>query len=167
VRDGKLALTLARLPVDDPALDHLLVMSERLGAVVPAAQFAGRESVALAELTGFSYVTAPQEVTPAYFDRLERELSKRGIKKRIKLTNTDYSGVSEVISSGNAFSLSMLDPDSSMQSYRLADVTVLPVTDFTAAVDTGMVWRRDRATGGDMDELVETARTVFAEPLLR
>ena len=36
VHDGKLALTLARLPVTDPALEQLPVMTERLGAVVPA-----------------------------------------------------------------------------------------------------------------------------------
>nr|WP_042179035.1 LysR family transcriptional regulator [Kibdelosporangium sp. MJ126-NF4]CEL13594.1 LysR-family transcriptional regulator [Kibdelosporangium sp. MJ126-NF4]CTQ99280.1 LysR-family transcriptional regulator [Kibdelosporangium sp. MJ126-NF4] len=167
VRAGKLALTLARLPVGDPALAHLPVMSERMGVVVSAAQFAGRDSVALAELTDFTFVTAPPDVTPSYFDKLERDLVDRGIKKRVTLTSTDYSGVSEVISSGSAFSFSMLDEDSPMRGYRVADVVVLPVTDFEAHLDIGLVWRRDRADGGDLADLVDTAREVFADLLTR
>nr|WP_225953261.1 LysR family transcriptional regulator [Kibdelosporangium phytohabitans] len=167
VRDGKLALTLARLPVGDPALDQLPVMSERLGAVVSATRFAGREAVTLAELSDFTYVSAPPEVLPPYFDVLERELADRGVRKRMKLTGTDYSGVSEVISSSAAFGFSMLDEDSPMRGYRVADVTVLPVTDFPAHMETGLVWRRDRADGGDLDDIVAIAREVFGEPILR
>lgn len=167
VREGKLALTLARLPVSDPALDQLPVMSERLGAVVSADRFAGRDSVTLAELADFTYVSAPPEVLPPYFDVLERELADRGIRKRIKLSGTDYSGVSEVISSSMSFSFSMLDEDSPMRGYRIADVTVLPVTDFAAHMDTGLVWLRERADGGDLDDIVAIAREVFAEPIVR
>ncbi|MFI6026695.1 LysR family transcriptional regulator [Amycolatopsis magusensis] len=167
VREGKLALALARLPVGDPALDQLTVMSERLGAVVPADQFAGRDAVSLAELTELSYVATPAEITPAYFDQLDRELFERGIRKRIKLADTGYGGASEIISTGMAFSVSMLDPESPMSGYRLDNVTVLPFTDFRPRLDTGLVWQHDRAHGGDLDELVAAAREVFAEPLAR
>ncbi|UJW28393.1 LysR family transcriptional regulator [Saccharothrix sp. AJ9571] len=167
VREGKLALALARLPVGDPALDQLTVMSERLGAVVPADQFAGRDAVSLAELTELSYVATPAEITPAYFDQLDRELFERGIRKRIKLADTGYGGVSEIISTGMAFSISMLDPGSPMSGYRLDNVTVLPFTDFRPRLDTGLVWQHDRAHGGDLDELVAAAREVFAGPLDR
>ncbi|MGC7099575.1 LysR family transcriptional regulator [Amycolatopsis lurida] len=165
VREGKLALALVRLPVGDPALDQLLVMSERLGAVVPSDQFAGKDSVALAELAGLAYVATPSEITPAYFDQLDRELSDRGIRERIKLADAGYGGVSEIISSGMAFSISMLDSRSPMSGYRLENVTVLPFVDFAPRLDTGLVWRRDRARGGDLDELADVAREVFAEPL--
>ncbi|GAB2747611.1 LysR family transcriptional regulator [Amycolatopsis magusensis] len=167
VREGKLALALARLPVGDPALDQLTVMTERLGAVVPADQFAGRDAVSLAELTELSYVATPAEITPAYFDQLDRELFERGIRKRIKLADTGYGGASEIISTGMAFSVSMLDPESPMSGYRLDNVTVLPFTDFRPRLDTGLVWQHDRAHGGDLDELVAAAREVFAEPLTR
>ncbi|MGA6162665.1 LysR family transcriptional regulator [Amycolatopsis magusensis] len=167
VREGKLALALARLPVGDPALDQLTVMSERLGAVVPADQFAGRDAVSLAELAELSYVATPAEITPAYFDQLDRELFERGIRKRIKLADTGYGGASEIISTGMAFSVSMLDPESPMSGYRLDNVTVLPFTDFQPRLDTGLVWQRDRAHGGDLDELVAAAREVFAGPLAR
>ncbi|WP_329064049.1 LysR family transcriptional regulator [Amycolatopsis sp. NBC_01480] len=165
VQEGKLALALARMPVADPALDALPVMTERLGAVVPADQFAGREAVSLSELTGYAYVASPEESTPAYFEQLDHQLTSLGIKKRIKLSNTGYGGVSEIISSGLAFSISMLDEASPMQLYRLENMAVLPFTDFRPELDTNLVWRRDRGDSGDLAELVAAAREVFAEPL--
>jgi DNA-binding transcriptional LysR family regulator len=165
VREGKLALTLGRLPVSDPALDQLLVMSERLGAVVPADQFTGQDSVSLTELADLAYVATPAEITPAYFEKLDRELFERGITKRIKLTDAAYAGISEIISGGMAFSISMLDPKSPMHGYSLDNVKALPFADFRPRLDTGLLWRRDRADGGDLDELVTAARKVFAEPL--
>ncbi|GAA4554160.1 LysR family transcriptional regulator [Amycolatopsis samaneae] len=165
VHDGKLALSLVRLPIADPALDVLTVMSERLGAVVPADRFAGRDSVALAELSEFAYVASPGETTPAYFEQLDHQLTTLGIRKRIRLTNMGYGGVTEIISSEKAFSVSMLDERSPMHGYRLDNVAVLPFTDFHPQLDTGLIWRADRADGGDLDELVETARDVFPEPL--
>jgi DNA-binding transcriptional LysR family regulator len=162
VHEGKLALTLARLPVTDAALEQLPVMSEQLGAVVPADQFAGRDSVALAELGEFAYVASPEEITPSYFDQLDRQLNELGVKKRIRLSNTGYGGVSEIISSGMAFSISMLDEKSPMHGYRLDNVIILPFSDFRPQLDTGLLWRRDR---GDITQLVDAAREIFAEPL--
>ena len=164
VHDGKLALTLARLPVADPALEQLPVMTERLGAVVPADRFGGRDAVSLAELTDLPYVAGPAEIVPAYFEQLDHQLSELGVKKRIRLTNTGYGGTSEIISSGEAFSISMLDERSPMHGYRLDNVIVLPFTDFRPQLDTGLLWRRDR-TDGDLHELVEAAKEIFAEPL--
>ncbi|MEV5718619.1 LysR family transcriptional regulator [Amycolatopsis mediterranei] len=164
VHDGKLALTLARLPVTDPALEQLPVMTERLGAVVPADLFADRDSVSLAELAEFPYVASPVEIVPAYFDQLDHQLNELGVKKRIRLTNTGYGGTSEIISSGEAFSISMLDDKSPMHGYRLDNVTVLPFTDFRPQLDTGLLWRRDR-TDGDLRDLVDAAKEIFAEPL--
>jgi len=166
VRDGRLALTLARLPIADPELDQLHVMSERLGAVVPADQFAGRDSVSLAELAELAYVAGPQEITPAYFEQLDHQLSELGVKKRVKLSSTDYGGTSEIISGGSVFSISMLDPRSPMHGYGVENVTALPFTDFHPRLDTGLLWRRDRAAG-DLRELVEAVREVFAAPLER
>jgi DNA-binding transcriptional LysR family regulator len=165
VHDGKLALTLARLPVTDPALEQLPVLSERLGAVVPADVFAGRESVSLAELAEFPYVASPGEITPAYFDGLDHRLTELGVRKRIRLTNTGYGGISEVISSGEAFSISMLDAKSPMHGYRIDNVIVLPFTDFHPRLDTGLLWRRDRADAGDLRKLVDAAKEIFAKPL--
>ncbi|WP_329295172.1 LysR family transcriptional regulator [Streptomyces sp. NBC_01455] len=165
VCEGRLALALARLPISDPALDMLPVMSERLGAIVPADQFTGRDSVALAELADLSFVVAPQELRFSYFDQLDREISERGIKKRIKLTDSGYGGIAEVVSSGIAFYFSMLNAESPMHGYALENTRVLPFTDFEPVLDTVLIWRRDRASGGDLDDIVAAAREVFADPL--
>ncbi|MET9231099.1 LysR family transcriptional regulator [Lentzea sp. NPDC003310] len=167
VKDGKLALTLARLPVQEASLDTLHVMSERLGAVVPADRFAGRESVKLADLTDLAYAKSPEEIMPAYFEQLDRQLRELGITKRIQLSNTGYQGTSEIVSSGLGFSVSMLDEDSSMRGYQLENMAVLPFEDFRAQLDTGLLWRHDRGEGGDLDELVTSAREVFAEPIIK
>ncbi|WP_421106853.1 LysR family transcriptional regulator [Streptomyces sp. NEAU-S77] len=166
VCDGRLALTLARLPVGgDPALEQLPVMSERLGAVVPRDKFPGRESVALAELADLAYTGSPAAGTHAYFRGLDQQLSDLGIKKRITLNSATFDAVSEIVSSGLAFSISMLDPKSPMQNYRLDNVTVLPFSDFHPRLATGLLWRQDRAHGGDLEEVAAAAREIFAEPL--
>ncbi|MFD3455564.1 LysR family transcriptional regulator [Streptomyces sp. NPDC058691] len=164
VSEGKLALALVRLPVADPALELLPVMTETLGAVVPADRFAGRDSVALAELADLSFIVAPKEGRPSYFDQLDRELFERGVRKRIDLTDTDYSGIAEIISNGMAFYFSLLNPDSPLHGYARKNTRVLPFTDFERRLETVLIWRRDRASGGDLDELVDMAREVFAEP---
>ncbi|MEU5214139.1 LysR family transcriptional regulator [Streptomyces sp. NPDC020742] len=165
VRDGKIAVGLARLPVSDSALDQQLVMTERLGALVPADRFAGRDSISLAELADLSFVITPREIRPVYFDKIDSELSANGIKKRISLAGTGYGGVAELISAGMAFYFTMLDPDSPMHGYDLENLSVLPVADFFPCLETGLIWRRDRASGEHLGELIETARQVFSEPL--
>lgn len=166
VCDGRLALTLARLPAGgDPALGLLPVMSERLGAVVPKDRFAGRDSVALTELSELAYVVSPVAVTNAYFRGLDQQLSELGIKKRIEINSAAFEGISEIVSSGLAFSISMLDSRSPVQNYHLDNVAVLPFADFHPRMETGLIWRKDRAQGGDLEEVVAVAREVFAEPL--
>ena len=164
VRDGQLDLALTRMPVTDPALELLPAMSERLGAVVPADAFADRDAVGLAELTDFAYVPTPMEVVPSYFDQLDRELRDLGVRKRITLSHSGFAGVSEIVSSQRAFSISMLDERSPMHLYRLENVAVLPFSDFRADLQTNLVWRRDRASG-DLAGLIGAVRTVFADPL--
>jgi DNA-binding transcriptional LysR family regulator len=100
VSENRLAFALARLPVSDPSLDVLRVMSERLGVVVPADRFAGRNSLALQDLADLCFVVAPDEVRSPYFDQLDREIFERGIRKRIKLTGVGYGGIAETVSSG-------------------------------------------------------------------
>ncbi|MGW2330241.1 LysR family transcriptional regulator [Streptomyces sp. NPDC001700] len=166
VCDGRLGLTLARLPVcGDPALEQVTVMSERLGAVVPRDGFPGRESVALAELADLAYAGSPVAVTHAYFRGLDQQLSDLGLKKRIKLNSASFDAVSEIVSSGLAFSISMLDPRSPLQNYRLDNVSVLPFSDFHPQLETGLLWRQDRTDGGDLEEVASAAREIFAEPL--
>ncbi|MFI1198586.1 LysR family transcriptional regulator [Streptomyces sp. BHT-5-2] len=165
VRDGRLALALARLPVGDPALEQLPVMSERLGAVVPMDRFAGRASIALAELADLAYAGSPTAVHNAYFRMLDQQLSDLGIRHRVELGTAGFDGISEIISSGLAFSVSMLDPRSPMQSFGLDNVAVLPFSDFHPVLETGLFWRRDRAHGGDLEELIAAVREIFAEPL--
>jgi len=165
VRDGRLALTLARLPVSDPALEQLPVMSERLGAVVPTERFSGRTSVALAELADLPYAAPPAALSNAFFRRLDRQLSDLGIKKRIELSAAAFDGVSEIVSGGLAFTVSMLDSRSPMRNYGLDDMAVIPFSDFDPRLGTGLFWRKDRADGGDLEELAAAAREVFADPL--
>lgn len=167
VKEGRLALTLARLPVQEAALDTLHVMTERLGAVVPADRFAGHKSVKLADLTDLAYAKASEEITPSYFEQLDRQLAELGIKKRIQLSNTGYQGTSEIVSSGLGFSVSMLDEDSAMRGFRLENMVVLPFEDFRAQLDTGLLWRRDRGGDGDLAEIVAAAKEVFTEPLVK
>ncbi|MDX2646998.1 LysR family transcriptional regulator [Streptomyces sp. PA03-1a] len=165
VCESRLALALARLPINDPVLDVLPVLSEQLGAVVPADRFAGRDCVALADLSDLSFVVSPREIRPTYFELLDREMAERGVRKRIKLTDTGYDGIAEVVSGGMAFYFSILHAESPMHGYAMENTRVLPFADFEPRLETALIWRRDRAAVGDLDKLVEAAREVFADPL--
>jgi DNA-binding transcriptional LysR family regulator len=165
VHEGRLPFALVHLPISDPVLEQLPVMSERLGAVVPADRFAGRDSVELTELADLRFVVPPKEIGLAYFDQLDLEMAERGIKKRITLTDTGYDGIAEIVSSGIAFYVTMLDPESPMHGYAKANTKVLSFTDFEPVLETSLIWRRDRACDGDLDGLVDAAREVFAAPL--
>lgn len=165
VHEGKLALSLVRMPVTDPALEIVPVQVERLGAVVPAARFAGRETVDIAELRDLSYIPSASESIPAYSDDMDRKLSNSGIRKRLKVGGTEYSGISELVANGSSFSITMLDPASPMHLFLVDGATILPFADFRPQLETALVWRRDRAEEGDLAELVAGVREIFAEPL--
>ncbi|GHF62224.1 DNA-binding transcriptional LysR family regulator [Amycolatopsis bartoniae] len=162
VHDGRLALALVRLPVADPALEVAEVLAERLGAVVPADRFAGHESVRLAELTELSYVPAPSDNMPAYFEELDAALNAAGVRKRLWLPQGDYSGIAELVSSGIAFSISMLDPQSPMQLYRLENTVTLPFADLDPHLTTALAWHADRARpGSELAPLIQAAKEIF------
>ncbi|MEU9052524.1 LysR family transcriptional regulator [Streptomyces sp. NPDC048384] len=164
VHDGRLAMALARLPVCDPALEIIEVMREGLGAAVPADRFAGRASVTLEELADLAYVASPNDVTPVYFEEIDARLNAAGVRKRIRINMADYSGSSELISSGIAFSVTMMSPESPMHRYRLENVTVLPVEDFHPTLSTGLLFRSERAeAGGDLSDVAARARRIFDE----
>ncbi|GAB3722104.1 LysR family transcriptional regulator [Amycolatopsis oliviviridis] len=165
VHEGKLALSLVRMPVTDPALEFVPVQVERLGAVVPADRFDGRETVGIAELSDLSYIPSASESIPAYSDDMDRKLSNAGIKKRLKVGGTEYSGISELVANGSSFSITMLDPASPMHLFLVDGATILPFADFRPQLETALVWRRDRAEDGDLAELVAGVREIFAEPL--
>jgi DNA-binding transcriptional LysR family regulator len=165
VCENRLAFALARLPISSPSLCVLPVMSERLGAEVPADRFAGRNSLALQDLADLSLIVAPNEIRSTYIDQLDREIFERGIRKRIRLTDAGFGGIAETVSSGVAFYFAILNPDSPLHGYALENTKVLPFTDFEAQLETALIWRRERASGGDLDEITEAAREVFADPI--
>ncbi|MEU7218373.1 LysR family transcriptional regulator [Nocardia iowensis] len=166
VRDGDVDVALVRFPVGDPALGQLLVMSERFGALVPAARFAGRDSVTVADLADLPFVGMPTDNLPVAFERLQRELLDRGIKK-LDVKDLSSEGVFEIIAGGTAFSFTILDPKSPVHGPRMDDVLVLPLTDLQPILETGLIWVRARAEGGDLQQFVDVAGELFANPLTR
>lgn len=164
VRRAELALAFAHLPVHAEGIAVRSLMSEPLGAVLPASEFGERSSVSLSELVDHTYVRPPAGETPIYFDQLEVRFTAAGITKRLALNTGDYASTSEIVANGSAFGLSMLDPESTMQKYRNAETVILPFEDFEPAMETGLVWRPDRAEqGSDLEELVSAAQTVLPE----
>ncbi|MGW5486568.1 LysR family transcriptional regulator [Streptosporangium sandarakinum] len=171
VARGELAAAFVRLPVRGPeaaALEVLEVLAEPLGAVLPAAEFGSRTSVSLAELRDHAYVVAAPGLAPAYFDRLDRELSEAGVKQRVRLKTGDYTGTGEIVAQGSAFSVSILGERTAMRRYRHEDTVLLPFSDFDPSLVTGLVWRADRyAADPALRRLVARAKemTGLGEPL--
>ena len=81
---------------------------------------------AVSELVGHTYVSPAPGMVPAYFDEVRVRLAAAGIRKEMTLKSGDYGSVSEIVSNGEAFAISMLDPGSSMRKYRSERTVVLP-----------------------------------------
>ena len=162
VRRGELALAFAHLPVHAEGVSVRSLLREPLGAVLPAEEFAGRSSVSLSELVDHTYVRPAAGETPTYFDQLEVRFAAAGITRRLAVNTGDYGSTSEIVANGNAFGLSMLDPESAMQKHLSADTVILPFADVDPAMETGLVWRPDRAEkGADLEELLDSAHRVL------
>lgn len=144
VQRGELAMAIVHLPVHAEGIEVFELMSEPLGAVLPAADFRDREAVSLHELAGLTYVRPASRMLPDYWDEIEARLSAAGIHHRMTLDTGDYGSTAEIIANGGAFAISMLDPQSGMQKLRDENITVLPVDDFSPSLATGLIWRQDR-----------------------
>ncbi len=163
---GELGMAMVHLPVHTSGLSVLEVLREPLGAVLPRREFADHTSVSLTELVDYAYVVPAPGTAPVYFEQLEMRLDAAGIKRRIHPSTGDYAGTSELVANGSAFAISMLDPESGMHKYRTESQVVLPFSDFSPVLSTGLVWRHDRAAQGcDLHELASTANLAFQGPI--
>ncbi|MGK5638069.1 LysR family transcriptional regulator [Streptomyces sp. URMC 126] len=164
VQRGDLAMALVHLPVHAEGIEVLELLHEPLGALLPGAEFGGRSSVSLSELTDHTYVTSAPGTLPTYFDQLKVRLKAAGIHREINLDIGDYASVREIVANGSVFGITLLSTGSRGEGKDTS--VVLPFRDFSPALATGLVWRRDRARpDGDLHSLIGAARAVFAAPL--
>ncbi|GAA4864522.1 LysR family transcriptional regulator [Saccharopolyspora rosea] len=167
VQRGELTMALVHLPVHAEGIEVQEVMREPLGAVLPAAEFSARTSVALSELVDHTYVSPAPSMLPTYFDQLMVRLRAAGIHKKITLNTGDYGSTSEMVANGSAFSISMLDPASGMGKYHDENVVVLPFEDFHPQLTTGLIWRSDRAEQQpELQEFLDAAQRLLQLPEL-
>lgn len=164
VHQGRLAFALVHLPAQMPGISSFEVFREKLGAVLPAVQFAGKDSVSLTDLVDFTYIKTAKGTQPTYYDQLEVRMSAAGVHKRAVLSTGDFASPAEVVSNGDSFSLTILDQNISATSRNLNEVVALPFSDFDPELVTGIIWRTDRAeASGDLHELMTSLRAAFAE----
>lgn len=162
VHQGRLAFALVHLPAQLPGVSSQEIYREEIGAVLPTKQFAGRESVALTDLVDFTYIKTAKGTQPTYYDQLEIRMSAAGVHKRAVLSTGEFTSPAEVVSNGDAFSLTILSQNISVHSVNRDEVIALPFSDFNPELSTGLIWRTDRAeAGADLAELVAAARTAF------
>ncbi|WP_043634227.1 LysR family transcriptional regulator [Nonomuraea candida] len=162
VQRGEQVAALVHLPVGAEGIEVREVLREPLGAVLPAAAFAGRASVSLRELTGYAYVT-PRGLPP-YFEQLAVRLKSAGIRRRIILETADYASTSEMVANGAAFSISFLDAASPLGRLRPENVVTVPFEDFRPELTTGLIWRADRVDRPELAELLRLAQEVLPDP---
>ena len=164
VQRGELAMAVVHLPVHAEGISVLELMREPLGALLPGDEFGSRASVSVSELVGHTYVSPAPGMVPAYFDEVRVRLAAAGIRNEMTLKSGDYGSVSEIVSNGEAFAISMLDPGSSMRKYRSERTVVLPFEDFDVALSTGLTWRTERAgEGSELQILLNQAADVLPD----
>lgn len=162
VHQGKLAFALVHLPAQLPGVSSQEIFREQLGAVLPARQFGGRESVSLTDLVDFTYIKTAKGTQPTYYDQLEVRMSAAGVHKRATLSTGDFASPAEVVSNGDAFSLTILDQRISANATNQAEVVALPFNDFNPELATGIIWRTDRAAkNSDLADLIASLQEAF------
>ncbi|MBF6047207.1 LysR family transcriptional regulator [Streptomyces sp. NRRL B-1677] len=162
VQRGDLAMALVHLPVHAEGIEVLELLREPLGALLPAAEFGARSSVSLSELTDHTYVTSAPGTLPTYFDQLRVRLKAAGIQKEITLNIGDYASVREIVANGSVFGITLLSTKNEEGESGKGASVVLPFRDFSPALATGLIWRRDRAEpDGDLHDLVTETGAVF------
>ncbi|MEV5506787.1 LysR family transcriptional regulator [Streptomyces orinoci] len=160
VQRGDLAMALVHLPVHAEGIEVLELLHEPLGALLPAAAFRGRRAVSLSELTDYTYVTSAPGTLPTYFDQIKVRLKAAGIHKEVNLNIGDYASVREIVANGSVFAITLLSAGDREEGE--GGSVVLPFQDFSPAMATGLVWRRDRAEpDGDLHGLVREAAAAF------
>ncbi|MFH8347665.1 LysR family transcriptional regulator [Streptomyces sp. NPDC018045] len=165
VQRGDLAMALVHLPVHAEGIEVVELLHEPLGAVLPAADFRGRTSVSLSELTDYTYVCSAPGTLPTYFEQLKVRLKAAGIHKEITLNIGDYASVAEMVANGSTFGITLLERENNANTYGNDANVVLPFADFSPSLATGLVWRRDRGEpDGDLHVLVREAQCALPEP---
>ncbi|MFI9406106.1 LysR family transcriptional regulator [Nocardia sp. NPDC052316] len=144
LRGNHIDLALSHLGSAGPGVDSVVVATEPMGVLVDADLFAGRTSLRLADLRGFTHVQGPQHWELVSDTRTP--LSGKGISESKDRFKT-IDGMLMMLRRSRAFIIAPLDSEG-LSAVDPAEFRFLPVEDLDLEVGTALQWRADDARFG-------------------
>jgi DNA-binding transcriptional LysR family regulator len=127
-------------PKENPVLDGVTVMSNRLLLAVPASSpHAGRPPRRLKELRDEPFIWFPRERSPAYYDFLIHQCHSAGFTPKLVQIATDVSTILGLVAAGMGYSLV-----SEASKYNCPAQAILHAhPELGTAYEVEFVWRKD------------------------
>ncbi len=158
LRKRQIELIVARLPFEAPSgIDDYGIAAlpdDPLAAAVPAgwAEYAGRESIKLDELSGRPFLTLKTDRTTGMHERIMQEFAARGQAPRIFCECSSVAVILGLVAQGLGASLL---PRSVLSSFRSEDFQILELEDAVLQAEVGLVWLQDRYLSRSAERFIE------------
>lgn len=141
IRSGELdAGFLYFRPMDDPALDGMLISTQQLALAVPnEPQWTDKPPRRLADLNGRDFLWIPRSVTAYYHDRLIAHFHGAGFMPKVVMEGTDNNSLLTLVTAGMGCAIL---PEQAA-AHASASVRFSKLDDLDLQLPLELVWRRD------------------------
>ncbi|WP_172253108.1 LysR family transcriptional regulator [Saccharibacillus deserti] len=158
LRKRQIELIVARLPFEaPPGADDYGIASlppDPLAAAVPTAwaEYAGRRSLRLGELSGRPFLTLKTDRTTGMHERIMQAFAAKGSVPRIFCECSSVAVILALVAQGLGAALL---PRSVLSSFRSEDFGMLELEDAALQAEVGLVWLQDRYLSRSAERFIE------------
>jgi DNA-binding transcriptional LysR family regulator len=140
VREGRVQIGLLRLPIDDPALETITLIAERLVAVLPAAhRLATQSEISVRDLAREPIVLFPRHLGARYHDTIAAFCANAGgFKLTLRQESDTIHSTLGLVAAGVGISL---QPES-IRTMPRTDVVYRTIRESPYCVETGIAFAR-------------------------
>ena len=143
LRDDRLDVGFVRPPVDEPALDSELLMSEPFVVALPANhRLVSRPRLTVANLANEAFILLQRESVPVYHDLVLKSCREAGFVPHVPHEVSQPQMVLGLVASGMGVSL----VPHSVRKARASGVVFRPLSPSPRVLRTALAWRRDAAS---------------------
>ncbi|MFI6043043.1 LysR family transcriptional regulator [Nocardia sp. NPDC051321] len=141
LRSNHIDLALSHIPSSGSGVESVVIATDSMGVLVDATLFAGRTSLRVADLRGFTHIQGPKHWELTLGDRTRAALSGAGISAgRGRFKTVD--GMLMMLRQTRAFIIAPFDSEG-LHAVDRTEFRFLPVEDLNLDVSTALLWRAD------------------------
>src|SRR5512139_1808453 len=139
LRAGDIDAGLVLPPVEDPALEYMLVYRDTLVAALPAARYArGAARVRLKSLASAPFILFPRKSAPGLHDVIVSFCRQAGFSPRVEQEAIQMQTIVSLVAADMGVAL----VPASLEQLRRTGVVYRPLAERSPVIETGLAWRR-------------------------